>query len=106
MVIHHPKPEHRDDLTRSMVERAELMAATPVSSKPARGRLRDDERIVGIARWESREAFLEAVPLGFGAPTTEVHEWETRPREIFHLESRPSTQSAQGSRHSRLEVTR
>jgi predicted enzyme related to lactoylglutathione lyase len=29
MVIHRPKPGHRDDLARGMVERAELMAGRP-----------------------------------------------------------------------------
>jgi hypothetical protein len=34
---------------------------------------------------ESKEPFAAAVPPGFGVPTDDVHEWETRPRELFHL---------------------
>jgi hypothetical protein len=30
----------------------------------------DDDRIIGISRWESKEAFLAAVPPGFGVPQT------------------------------------
>ncbi len=45
----------------------------------------DDDRIVGISRRESKEAFLAAVAPGFGVPTDNVHEWETRPRQIFYL---------------------
>ena len=87
MVIHHPRAEHRDDLIRGMVERAELMAGTPGFIEAGPWQLEDDEPIVGISRWESKEAFLAAVPPGFGVPTSEVHEWETRPRELFHLKS-------------------
>ena len=85
IVIHHPKPEHRDDLIRGMIERAELMAGTPGFIDAGPWEIEDDRRIVGIARWDSKEAFLAAVPPGFGAPTSDVDEWETRPRELFHL---------------------
>jgi Antibiotic biosynthesis monooxygenase len=85
LVVHHPKPEHRDELIQAMVERAELMAETPGFVEAAPWQVVDDQRIVGIASWESQEAFLAAVPPGFGVPTRDVHEWETRPREIFHL---------------------
>jgi hypothetical protein len=87
MVIHHPKPEHRDDLIRGMVERAELLATTPGFVEAGPWEMQDDQRIVGIARWESKEAFLASVSPGFGVPTDDVHEWETRPRELLHLTS-------------------
>lgn len=87
MVIHHPKQEHRDDLIRGMIERAGLMAGTPGFIDAGPWEMEDDRRIVGIARWDSKDAFVGAVPPGFGVPTSEVHEWETRPRELFHLES-------------------
>ena len=85
MVIHHPKPEHRDDLIDSMVERAELMARTPGFIDAGPWEVDGDSRIIGIARWTSKETFLAAVPPGFGNATDETHEWETRPREVFHL---------------------
>jgi Antibiotic biosynthesis monooxygenase len=85
LVVHHPKPEHRDELMHSMVERAELMAETPGFIEAGPWQVVDDQRIVGISRWESQEAFLAAVPPGFGVSTSDVHEWETRPREVFHL---------------------
>jgi hypothetical protein len=43
------------------------------------------DRVVGVSRWESREAFLAAMP-GSGVPNTQVHEFETRPREYLHLQ--------------------
>jgi hypothetical protein len=93
MVIHHPKPQHRDDLIRGMLERAELMAGTPGFISAGPWLVEDDERIVGLARWESKDAFLAAVPPGFGVQTSDVHEWETRPREIFHLVDAPAAGS-------------
>jgi heme-degrading monooxygenase HmoA len=57
MVIHHPKPEHRDDLIHGMVERAELMATTPGFIEAGPWEIENDQRIVGISRWESKEAF-------------------------------------------------
>jgi hypothetical protein len=45
---------------------------------------RGGERVVGLSRWESREAFEAAMP-GSGEPNDVVHEWEVRPREYFHL---------------------
>jgi hypothetical protein len=86
MVIHRPKPEHRDDLVRGMVERAELMAGRPGFLEAGPWEVEDNGRIVGIARFESKEAFLAAVAPGFGGPTSDVHEWETRPRVLLHLE--------------------
>jgi hypothetical protein len=79
MVIHHPKAEHRDDLIRGMVERAELMATTPGFIEAGPREIENDQRIVGISRWESKEAFAAAIPPGFGVPTDDVHEWERDP---------------------------
>jgi hypothetical protein len=78
MVIDHPRPEHRDDLIRGMVERAELTATTPGFIEAGPWEIENDQRIVGISRWE-KEAFAAAAPPGFGVPTDDVHEWETRP---------------------------
>jgi hypothetical protein len=86
MTIHHPKAEHRDEVIDSMIERAELMARTPGFIAAGPWVVAGDDRIVGISRWESKEAFAAAVPPGFGVQTNDVHEWETRPREVFHLE--------------------
>ena len=68
-----------------MVERAELMASTPGFIDAGPWELDDGPRIIGLARWTSKEAFLAAVPPGFGVASDDVHAWETRPREIFHL---------------------
>ena len=84
LVVHHPKPEHREELRAGMLEMVQRMAAAPGFLEAGPWLEEGDGRIVGITRWESREAFLAAVPLG--APPDEVHPWETRPRERFLLD--------------------
>jgi len=66
MAIHHPEPGRQAELFRRMAGMAESMG------------------VVGISRWESREAFEAAMP-GSGVPSDTVHEWEAQPREYLHL---------------------
>lgn len=47
---------------------------------------RDRTRVVGVSKWESREAFEAAMP-GSGVPNEIIHPGEGKPREYFHLES-------------------
>ena len=42
------------------------------------------DRVVGLSRWESRQAFEAAMP-GSGVPNDVIHDGERRPRECFHL---------------------
>ena len=42
------------------------------------------ERVVGLSRWESTEAFEAAMP-GSGVPNTIMRSGERRPRKYFHL---------------------
>ncbi len=87
MVFHYPKPEHRDDLVSGMIEMREIMAGSPGFIDAGPWVDAERGRIVGISRWASREAFHAAVPPGVGVPSDEIHEWETRPRELFHLDT-------------------
>ncbi|MEV4757877.1 antibiotic biosynthesis monooxygenase [Micromonospora sp. NPDC049559] len=84
MVIHYPAPGRREALLRAMAERAELLAAAPGCVEVGAWQERGD-RLVGISRWESEAAFRAAVPPGFGEPSDEIPEGETRPREKFLL---------------------
>jgi heme-degrading monooxygenase HmoA len=83
-IFHHLAPGRRDDVVRGMVERAELMAQA--AGFLDAGPWQDGSgRLVGISRWESRDAYVAAAPPGFGSPSEEIHEGETRPRQVFHL---------------------
>jgi quinol monooxygenase YgiN len=87
IAIHTPKPEHRDDVIASM-QRA------GAASDGAEGLLQmgswqeiDGGRLVGLAIWESREAFLAAAPDIFAAVGDDpFDEWEAEPVVSLRLE--------------------
>jgi heme-degrading monooxygenase HmoA len=84
MVFHYPEPSHRDELLRGMAETASLFDGRPGFIEAGPWVEEGTDRVIGISRWESREAF-EAVGLEI-RPADEVVEGETRPRERFWLE--------------------
>ena len=98
MLIHYPTPEHRDELLHGMVEMAGVFADKPGFIDAGPWIEEGGERIVGISRWESKEAFL-ASGLTIGG-STETPEGETRPRERFYLEE-PADPPAQGGSRER-----
>ena len=87
IAIHTPKPEHRDDVIASMHR-------VGAASNGAEGLLQmgpwqvvDGGRLVGLAIWESREAFLAAAPGIFAAVSDDpFDEWEAEPPVSLHLE--------------------
>jgi len=91
MVFHWPDPEHLETLAQSMREMREALLEMPGCVEVDPPYLTDYEGgcLVGISRWESKEAFLAS---GFvlRAPD-EVVEGETRPRQRFLLDEIPST---------------
>ncbi|HET7016586.1 MAG TPA: hypothetical protein VFI65_21870 [Streptosporangiaceae bacterium] len=84
MAVHYPEPGRRDDLYKRMSAMGESLAGAPGLIDVGPWVEHQGERVVGGSRWESREAFDAAMP-GSGVPNDTIHEWETRPREYFHL---------------------
>lgn len=86
MVFHWPKPEQRQALARSMREMREALRNTPgcIDVDPPYLVDHEGECLVGISKWESKEAFFAS---GFvlRAPD-DIVEGETRPRQRFLLE--------------------
>lgn len=85
MVLHWPEPGRCDELAQSMRGMRELLAATPgcVAVEPPY-LTEDGSCLVGISKWESKEAFFASgIKL---RPADEVIEGETRPRQRFLLE--------------------
>jgi hypothetical protein len=85
MVLHWPEPGRRDALAQSMSEMRGLLAGTAgcVAVEPPYV-TEDGSCLVGISKWQSKEAFL-----GSGItlrPPDEIVEGETRPRQRFLLE--------------------
>lgn len=86
MAVHYPVPGRADEVYASMLRMAESAARTPGLLEIGPWREHDGDRVVGLSRWESRQAFEAAMP-GSGVPNEIVHDGERRPREYFHLES-------------------
>jgi heme-degrading monooxygenase HmoA len=84
IAVHYPEPARRDEIYASMVAMASSLTGVPGLLEVGPWLEHDGERIVGVSRWESREAFDAAMP-GSGIPNDTVHDGETRPREYLHL---------------------
>lgn len=84
MAVHYPVPGTSDEVYARMTGMAESMGETPGLIEIGPWLDTAGQRVIGLSRWESREAFEEAMP-GSGVPNTTVHEGESRPREYFHL---------------------
>jgi len=84
MAVHYPEPGKIDEVYAGMSAMADSMAGTPGLIEIGPWLDRDGVRVVGLSRWESREAFDAAMP-GSGVPNTVTHSGESGPREYFHL---------------------
>ena len=84
MAVHYPEPGRHSDVYLRMKKMAESMSGAPGLIEIGPWVEHGGERVVGLSRWQSRQAFDAAMP-GSGVPNDVVHEWETRPREYFHL---------------------
>jgi len=84
MAVHYPEPGTRDDVYASMSAMAKSLAGTQGLIEVGPWLDRDGDRVIGLSRWESWEAFEAAMP-GSGVPNTVTHSGERRPRDYFHL---------------------
>lgn len=89
MAFHWPEPDRTADLAAGMHQMRELMLSVPGCVDVDPPYVSEDRTcLIGISKWESREAFLAA-----GLPLGDEHETvpgETRPRQRFLLEQAPS----------------
>jgi heme-degrading monooxygenase HmoA len=85
MVFHWPEDGRHDELAQSMREMGGALASLPGCLAVEPPYLTDDGNcLVGISKWESRQAFFDSgITL---RPPDEVAEGETRPRQRFLLE--------------------
>lgn len=85
MVFHWPEPGRGGALAQSMQEMGGALAAAPGCIAVEPPYFTDDGTcLVGISKWESKQAFLASgITL---RPPDEVVEGETRPRQRFFLE--------------------
>jgi quinol monooxygenase YgiN len=93
MAFHWPEPGRREALAQSMRQMREALLATPgcVSVEPPY-LSEDGDCLVGISKWQSREAFTASgITL---RPPDEIVEGETRPRQRFLLDEARTPRNA------------
>jgi quinol monooxygenase YgiN len=84
MAFHWPEPDNVVALASGMREMRDLLLAEPGCLGVEPPFLTEDGLcLVGISKWESKEAFEAAITL---RPAGEIVEGETRPRERFLLD--------------------
>jgi quinol monooxygenase YgiN len=84
MVFHWPEPDNVAALASGMREMRDLLLAEPGCLGVEPPFLTEDGLcLIGISKWESKEAFEAAITL---RPAGEIVEGETRPRERFLLD--------------------
>ena len=86
LVIHYPKPEHAADLLNSMLRvDAAAHGSAGLIQMGAWHDTRSD-RLVGLAIWESRDAYEATAEKIFSAVAGDpIQSWWARPPEILHL---------------------
>jgi heme-degrading monooxygenase HmoA len=88
MAVHYPAPGKLDEVYASMRRMADSAAGAPGLIEIGPWIDVAGTRVIGISKWESREAFEAAMP-GSGQPNATVFPGEAMPRDYFHLESGP-----------------
>lgn len=93
MVFHWPEPGRVETLAESMQEMRETLLGMPGCLEVEPPYLTESgDCLVGISKWESKEAFLASgITL---RPPGEIIEGETRPRERFLLHEAKSRGAA------------
>jgi hypothetical protein len=86
VAIHHPRPEHVEDFAAFMGRVVEAVGDPPGLIEFRSWREAEGTRLVGLSRWESREAFTEALPLILSLSGERRLEWSERADELLMLE--------------------
>jgi heme-degrading monooxygenase HmoA len=86
LAIHHPKPEHADDLLASMHRVDQAAQGSPGLVQIGAWRDERSDRLIGLAVWESAEAFHASVERIFDVVADDpFDQWLLQPPDVFHL---------------------
>ena len=103
LALHYPKPEYESDLLAAMRRFDEALRRAPGLQRIGTWREPESGRIVGLALWDSQEAFESALQAN-AAVLDEIQSdvWEERPREVIRGEeirfsAQPPPYTVQGS---------
>jgi heme-degrading monooxygenase HmoA len=86
LAVHHPKPEHADDLLASMRRVDQAAQGAPGLIQIGAWRDQRSDRLVGLALWESAEAFHASAERIFQAVADDpFDQWLRQPPDVFYL---------------------
>ncbi|MET8449027.1 antibiotic biosynthesis monooxygenase [Streptomyces sp. NPDC005209] len=86
LAVHRPKPEHADDLLASMHRVDDAAQGAPGLIQIGAWRDQRSDRLVGLALWESQEAFEASAGQIFQSVADDpFDEWCRQPPDVFHL---------------------
>jgi len=86
LAIHHPKPEYTEEVLASMHRVDKAAEGAPGLVQIGAWRDQRSQRLVGLALWESAEAFEASAGQIFEVVADDpFDEWCERPPDIFHL---------------------
>jgi heme-degrading monooxygenase HmoA len=86
LVVHHPKPEYFDDLLASMHRVDAAAQGAPGLIQIGAWRDQRSDGLIGLALWESQEAFQASAGRIFEAVEDDpFDEWEQQPPDVFQL---------------------
>jgi heme-degrading monooxygenase HmoA len=84
--IHYPRPEYAEQLLASMHRIDQAAHGTPGLIQMGAWRDAKSDRLIGLALWESREAYEAAAERIFAVAADDpILEWATRPPDSLHL---------------------
>jgi heme-degrading monooxygenase HmoA len=85
IAIHHPREEHVDDLTRHMHNVIAAVGDAPGLIEFTSWRDGRTNRLVGFSRWESEQAFRDALPAIGSLRDQRRDEWTEADDDLFTL---------------------
>ena len=86
LAVHYPKPEYAGALLASMLRVGEAARGAPGLIEIGAWRDERDGRLIGLARWETQEAFQAAVGRIFAVVEDDPFDlWSQQPPDVFHL---------------------
>jgi heme-degrading monooxygenase HmoA len=86
LAVHHPKAEYTDDLLGSMQRVDEAAKGAPGLIQIGAWRDSRSDRLIGLALWESQEAFQASAERIFAAVADDPFDvWLEQPPDVFHL---------------------
>jgi heme-degrading monooxygenase HmoA len=85
IAVHHAAPEHAEDFWAFMGRVIAAVGRPPGLIDFERCRDKQTSRLVGLSRWESEQAFLDALPLIGSLSHERRGEWSERDDDVFML---------------------